>query len=47
VQLSRRLERVLRALLAEPSAGHHGYHLMKTASLPSGTIYPMLARLQD
>ncbi len=33
--------------LADPSARHYGYDLMKAARLPSGTLYPMLARLQD
>jgi PadR family transcriptional regulator, regulatory protein PadR len=29
------------------SAPRYGYDLMKAARLPSGTLYPMLARLQD
>jgi len=41
------LERVLRAFLDEPTAPRYGYDLMKAARLPSGTLYPMLARLQD
>lgn len=41
------LERVLRSFLADPSAPRYGYDLMKAARLPSGTLYPMLARLQD
>lgn len=41
------LERVLRAFLADSSAPRYGYDLMKAARLPSGTLYPMLARLQD
>ena len=41
------LERVLRVLLADASAPRYGYDLMKDARLPSGTLYPMLARLQD
>ena len=40
-------ERVLRVFLADPSARHHGYDLMKVARLSSGTLYPMLARLHD
>ena len=47
VKLTGPLERVLRAFLAEPSAPRYGYDLMKAAKLPSGTLYPMLARLQD
>ena len=41
------LERVLGAFLADPAAPRYGYDLMKAARLPSGTLYPMLARLHD
>ena len=47
VKLTRPLERVLRVLLADPAAEHYGYDLMKAARLPSGTLYPMLARLEQ
>ena len=47
VKLTGPLERVLRVLVADPTAPHYGYDLMKTARLPSGTLYPMLARLQQ
>jgi PadR family transcriptional regulator, regulatory protein PadR len=47
VNLTGPLERVLRAFLADASAPRYGYDLMKAAKLPSGTLYPMLARLQD
>ncbi len=47
MKLTRPLERVLRVLLADPTAEHYGYDLMKAARLPSGTLYPMLARLQQ
>jgi PadR family transcriptional regulator, regulatory protein PadR len=47
VKLTGPLERVLRVFLADPSARHYGYDLMKAARLPSGTLYPMLARLHD
>jgi PadR family transcriptional regulator len=47
VKLTGPLERVLRVMLADPSAAHYGYDLMKAAKLPSGTLYPMLARLQQ
>lgn len=46
VKLTGPLRRVLQVFLADPSAGHYGYDLMKAAKLPSGTLYPMLARLQ-
>jgi len=47
VKLTRPLERVLRVLTADPAARHYGYDLMKAAKLPSGTLYPMLARLEQ
>jgi len=47
VKLTGPLERVLRVFLADPSARRYGYDLMKAARLPSGTLYPMLARLHD
>ena len=47
MKLTGPLVRVLRVLTADPSAQHYGYDLMKAARLPSGTLYPMLARLQQ
>jgi PadR family transcriptional regulator, regulatory protein PadR len=47
VKLTGPLERVLRVMITDPSAQHYGYDLMKAAKLPSGTLYPMLARLQQ
>jgi DNA-binding PadR family transcriptional regulator len=41
------LERVLRAFLEEPTAPRYGYDLMKAAGLQSGTLYPLLARLEQ
>jgi PadR family transcriptional regulator, regulatory protein PadR len=40
------LERVLRAFLDDPAAPRYGYDLMKAASLQSGTLYPLLGRLE-
>jgi PadR family transcriptional regulator, regulatory protein PadR len=40
------LERVLCAFLADPAAPRYGYDLMKAARLPSGTLYPLLSRLE-
>lgn len=47
MKLTAPLERVLRVLVADPAASHYGYDLMKAARLQSGTLYPMLARLQQ
>ncbi len=41
------LERVLRAFLDDPTVPRYGYDLMKAAGLKSGTLYPMLGRLED
>ncbi|WP_433343766.1 PadR family transcriptional regulator [Micromonospora sp. CA-111912] len=38
--------KVLAALLAEPGAERYGLDLMKLTGLPSGTLYPVLHRLQ-
>jgi PadR family transcriptional regulator, regulatory protein PadR len=37
---------VLRALLAEPAQELYGLQICETAGLPSGTIHPILARLE-
>jgi DNA-binding PadR family transcriptional regulator len=47
VKLTNALERVLRVFLEDPQADRYGYDLMKAAKIASGTLYPMLARLQD
>ncbi|MGS2616017.1 PadR family transcriptional regulator [Micromonospora sp. LZ34] len=39
--------RVLAALLAEPDAERYGLDLMAMTELPSGTLYPVLHRLQS
>lgn len=47
MKLTGPLERVLRIFVADTGTRHYGYDLMKVARLPSGTLYPMLARLQE
>jgi DNA-binding PadR family transcriptional regulator len=37
---------VLEVLLADPSRDHYGLELSGAAGLPSGTIHPILARLE-
>jgi PadR family transcriptional regulator PadR len=39
--------RVLAALTATPDGDHYGLELMQAASLASGTLYPILARLTE
>lgn len=38
--------RVLRIFLDDPGTGVYGFDLMQRTRLPSGTIYPILARLE-
>jgi PadR family transcriptional regulator, regulatory protein PadR len=38
---------VLRAMLAEPAARRYGLQLCEETGLPSGTIYPIVARLEQ
>jgi len=38
--------KVLAALLADATAERYGLQLMQTTGLPSGTLYPILVRLQ-
>jgi DNA-binding PadR family transcriptional regulator len=47
VKLTGLLERVLLVFLDDPATPRYGYDLMKVARLPSGTLYPMLARLEN
>jgi DNA-binding IclR family transcriptional regulator len=37
---------MLQAFLEDPAAPRYGYDLMKAAGLKSGTLYPMLSRLE-
>jgi PadR family transcriptional regulator PadR len=45
-QITRQTERVLAALLRQPAEQRYGLELSKEAGLASGTIYPILARLE-
>ena len=38
---------VLKTMLSQPEADRYGYDLMKATGLPSGTLYPILIRLND
>jgi DNA-binding PadR family transcriptional regulator len=38
--------KVLRIFLEDPTEPQYGFDLMQTAGLPSGTLYPILARLE-
>lgn len=38
--------KVLAALLADPTADRYGLELIRATGLPSGTLYPILVRLE-
>lgn len=38
---------VLRAMLADPAADYYGLQLIKATTLPGGTLYPIMARLEQ
>jgi PadR family transcriptional regulator PadR len=46
LRLTAPLLKLLEVLLADPSDDFWGFELMKTTGLASGTIYPLLARLE-
>lgn len=44
---SKQTSRVLAALTRQPSNWHHGYALARETGLQSGTLYPILMRLEE
>lgn len=44
--ITRQTERVLAAFLREPNRDRYGLEIGKSAGLKSGTLYPILARLE-
>jgi PadR family transcriptional regulator PadR len=44
---SRQTRRLLAAMLAQPRSWRHGYELAKETGLTSGTLYPLLMRLNE
>jgi PadR family transcriptional regulator, regulatory protein PadR len=44
---SRQTRELLAVLLAQPRTWRHGYELSKETGLKSGTLYPLLMRLND
>ncbi len=46
LRMTLQTQAVLAVLLEDVPAGHYGLELSRRAKLPSGTIYPILARLQ-
>ncbi len=46
-RLTKATVQILTALLESPLSWRYGYDLMKGSGLASGTLYPLLARLED
>jgi DNA-binding PadR family transcriptional regulator len=46
-RMTLQVQLVLRALLADPAAERYGLQLCEETGLPSGTIYPIVARLEQ
>lgn len=46
MQVTPQLERVLDVFFDAPAQPHYGYALMKASGLKSGSLYPILARLE-
>jgi PadR family transcriptional regulator len=46
IRLSKQTMEVLDALLVRPGQWHHGYAISKQTGIPSGTLYPILMRLE-
>jgi DNA-binding PadR family transcriptional regulator len=47
VRITTTVARVLRAFLEDPAQPQYGFELMRLTGLPSGTLYPILARLES
>jgi DNA-binding PadR family transcriptional regulator len=45
--ISRQTRTLLATMLEMPRTWHHGYELSKRTKLKSGTLYPLLMRLND
>lgn len=46
VRITLQTLQVLRALLDDPGGEHYGLEISRNAGLPTGSIYPILARLE-
>ena len=46
IRMTTALAKVVAALLHDPTAEHYGLELMRATGHPSGTLYPILVRLE-
>jgi len=47
IRVTAAVSKVLAAFLEDPEADHYGLELMRASGHPSGTLYPILLRLQN
>jgi PadR family transcriptional regulator, regulatory protein PadR len=47
MRMTTQTQAVLAALLADPAGAHYGLEISRAGKLPSGTLYPILARLEQ
>lgn len=47
IRVTAGVAKVLAAFLEDPAADRYGLDLMKATDMPSGTLYPILARLRE
>jgi PadR family transcriptional regulator PadR len=47
IRASKQTLKLLATLVEKPTAWHYGYSLSRTTALQSGTLYPILMRLEE
>jgi PadR family transcriptional regulator PadR len=47
IKMTGPVQQVLRAMLAKPAASQYGLEISKLTGLHTGTLYPVMARLED
>jgi DNA-binding MarR family transcriptional regulator len=47
LEITPRMAKVLKIFLEDPGQSRYGFELMKLTGLASGSLYPMLARLEE
>jgi PadR family transcriptional regulator PadR len=47
IRFTVQVARAVRALLEDPAGEHYGFEIAKATGLKSGTLYPIMARLEE
>ena len=47
LKLTPKMARVIKIFLQDPTQARYGFQLMRLTGLPSGTLYPVLARFEE